>query len=320
MAELDPYRPPQSQLTEATPSNDPVSVEEALTRGWDFRSSALIRYARERVDGTKSIIFWGTTIWLFCLAILSGLLVFFLAPDSGHTALQSMAPRAIAHVLFDYDGSLLPQLLAQALCLPMLAGVYMVGVRAAADQPYNFAMVFGYYHKLLPLAMLYILQWVLVTLGFVPLIIGIVLRVTYGLAIPVWLLVSLGFLASILPIYLLVAYCLATPLLLERGLSPWKALTVSRRATAQHWFKIFNLLVGLWLTIFVGVLGCPALMGLGFGLLAGHAHNPIQIFLWVVCVLGGLLLAFSPIWTYPRLIIAKGELYRTIFGVLPVEV
>ncbi|KAF1053375.1 MAG: hypothetical protein GAK43_01432 [Stenotrophomonas maltophilia] len=115
----------------------------------------------------------------------------------------------------------------------------------------------------------------------------------FGLFIPLLLtnllmavLINLGLTLLIIPgIYLWIAYSLAIPLAVERKLSPWQALEASRKAVTQRWFKIF----GLYLML--GLMFLVASIPMGIGL----------------------------IWAWPTTVVAIGILYRTIFGVLPVD-
>lgn len=284
MAELDPYRTPLSELQEEIDDPTP-SVEEALRRGYDFQIGQLIGDAWQHVSGTKGIFLWGSLVWQLCVAILGALLVAWLAP-APPAELPTTLPMLKVY-LAQHAGDSVYHLLANLLCLPFLAGLYMVAVRAAADQSYGFGMLFGYFGKLLPLF-----------------VIGLLLLI----------LLSIGFALLIIPgVYLLISYQLAIPLLVERGLSPWQAMEASRKAIGQHWFKVFFLNLLLWLIIAFSFVGLG--MALVF-LLAGMGGE--QGMNWVGLGIG-LLIAITPTWTYPLLMLTKGVLYRTIFGVLPVR-
>ena len=96
------------------------------------------------------------------------------------------------------------------------------------------------------------------------------------------LLMVLGYLFFIIPgIYLTVATFLALQLVADRQFGPWQAVKTSIKATTHNWFAIFLLLLALFCIM---VISC---IPLGIGL----------------------------IWTLPLCFIAKGILYRNIFGV-----
>jgi hypothetical protein len=101
-----------------------------------------------------------------------------------------------------------------------------------------------------------------------------------------WLMMSilmlLGYLFLIIPgIYLTVATFLALQLVADRQLGPWEAVKTSIKATTHNWFAIFLLLLALFCIMAISCIP------LGIGL----------------------------IWTLPLFFIAKGILYRNVFGV-----
>ncbi|MGB0361170.1 MAG: hypothetical protein ACPGEF_07175, partial [Endozoicomonas sp.] len=73
---------------------------------------------------------------------------------------------------------------------------------------------------------------------------------------------------------------LAIPLMVDKGLTPWKAMEASRKAISKRWFTVFGLI------IVISFLNLVAMIPLGLGL----------------------------IWTIPMSSIAFGILYRNIFG------
>ncbi len=101
-----------------------------------------------------------------------------------------------------------------------------------------------------------------------------------------WLLITfctmVGFLFFILPgIYLAVASMLSIQLVADKKLGPWQAFKSSVKAISHKWFHVF------WLFIVLGFLVMISAIPLGIGL----------------------------IWTGPLFIVAKGVLYRNVFGV-----
>ena len=100
------------------------------------------------------------------------------------------------------------------------------------------------------------------------------------------LLVVLGFLLFVIPgIYLAVATFLALQLVADRQFGPWQAIKTSIKATHHNWFSVFLLLLAL------GLITTVSCIPLGIGM----------------------------IWTLPLFFIAKGILYRNIFGVTESE-
>ena len=220
----NPYAAPVSNLQEVSSSQTPT-IAEALNRGYDFRIGDVIGESWRLVKGTKGIIFGGLVIFYVVMFVATSVL------GALFGAIGLLSEASLSAILV---GQFVISVLASALTYPFLAGVNMVGIRRAANQPVSFNEVFS-------------------GLGlFVPLLIT---------AVVMTVLVYIGSLLLLLPgIYLGVAYMLAMPLVIERGLSPWQALETSRKAISQHWFKVFGLF--LLLGIIMGLSMIPVGIGL----------------------------------------------------------
>ena len=211
----NPFTPPRSDLRQPSSLAAPPSIEEALSRGYDFDIGAVLGEAWRRTSGIKGSIIGGFAIFYAALFALSFVLVFILAAAGLLGQENSLARMLIG-------------LLSAALSYPIFAGLLMIGIRQAAGQPSGFHLVFGYFASSLALV-----------------VTGVLMSV----------LLYIGFLLLLLPgIYLSIAYALALPLVVERGLSPWQALETSRKAISQHWFKVFGLLASLSMLVFVSAL------------------------------------------------------------------
>jgi hypothetical protein len=151
------------------------------------------------------------------------------------------------------------QLVITAAIYPFLTGVIMQGVHRAADLPVTVGQTFGYLDVSIPIIVAAILSMLIATIGFMLFIIP--------------------------GIYLSQAYLLVVPLIADKKLAPWQAMEASRKAITRRWFKVFFLLLAMFLIIFVSML--PLFIGL--------------------------------IWTYPMSVVLIGILYREIFGIEPVQ-
>lgn len=221
----NPYAAPASNLQEI-PNGQVPSIAEALSRGYDFTISDVIGEAWQRVKGTKGIIIGGFLIFYIAMLLATFVLGFVLGMVG---LLNESSPGSMM------VGQLVISLLGSAVTYPFLAGINMIGIRRAADQPVSFNEMFSHFGRFVPL-----------------LLTGLLMTA----------LIYVGLLLLILPgIYLSVAYMLAIPLAVERGLSPWEALETSRKAISQHWFKSFGLFLVLGL-----IMGVSAL-ALGIGLI-----------------------------------------------------
>ena len=220
----NPYAAPASTL-QASPASDQVpSIEEALSRGYDFSIGDLLTESWQRVKGTKGIIIGGFLVFYAALLAASFVIggVFGLLGAINDNLGLTVLVQMIVSVL------------ASALAYPFMAGINMVGIRRAADQPVNFNDIFSHFGRTVPLVIT---------------------------AIVSMLLIYLGMLLLIIPgVYLAIAYMLAIPLVVERGLTPWQAMEASRKAISQHWFKVFGLF------LLLGLIGMVSAIPLGIGL------------------------------------------------------
>jgi hypothetical protein len=221
----NPYAAPASALHEAPHDSQVPSIEDALSRGYDFSIRAVLSEAWQRVKGSKGIIIGGFLVFylvLFTASYLIGGVFSLLGVSSDSPMLSGVAEMIIG-------------IFASALAYPFMAGINMVGIRRAADQPISFNETFSHFGRTVPLVITAILSMLLIYLGF--------------------------FLLIIPGLYLAIAYMLAIPLVVERGLTPWQALEASRKAITQHWFKVFGLF------LLLGLISIVSIIALGIGLI-----------------------------------------------------
>ena len=220
----NPYAAPTSALQETPRDTQVPSIEEALSRGYDFTIGDLLSEAWQRVKGTKGIIIGGFVVFYAVLLVAS----FLIGGFFGILGVVSDSPTLTVVV------EMVVGIFASALAYPFMAGINMIGIRRAADQPISFNDIFSHFGRTVPLVITAIISMLLIYLGMILLIIP-------GL-------------------YLAIAYMLAIPLVVERGLSPWQALETSRKAITQHWFKVFGLF--LLLGLITGISAIPLGIGL----------------------------------------------------------
>jgi len=220
----NPYAAPSSSLQQAPSDSQAPSIEQALSRGYDFNIGELLGEAWQRVKGTKGIIIGGFLVFYAVMFVVSLVL-------GGMLGIFGALSESPAAVML---GELVIGVLASALAYPFMAGINMIGIRRAADQPISFNEIFSHFGRTLPLVITAVLMMLLIYLGM--------------------------FLLIIPGLYLAVAYMLAIPLVVERGLSPWQALEASRKAISQHWFKSFGLF------LLLGLITLVSAIPLGIGL------------------------------------------------------
>ena len=146
------------------------------------------------------------------------------------------------------------QTMLGALTYPMMAGITIMGIRHACGKPVTASSIFAYFHRI-PGILLWIVLW--------------------------YLLVSLGLALFVLPgIYLIFAYSFSLVLMIEKDISAWQALEISRKAVTRLWFRTT-----------------------GFMLLCTF-----------LIILGLLLLVIPLIWILPWLSLAYALIYLKLFG------
>ncbi len=250
----NPFAAPASNLQAIADTGSVPTIEEALSRRYDFGVSDLLGEAWRLTKGTKGIIIGGFVVFYAALFAVMNILtivltIFGVAGVAGLGLMSGDDGSMAVGAMFAFMiGSMLLGFLATAMVYPFLAGINMVGIRAAAGQPVRFGEMFSHFGRSVPVVITALLMSVLIMVGY--------------------------FLFVIPGIYLSVAYMLAIPLVVERGLSPWQALETSRKAIGQHWFKVFGLLMifGVLmalsgLTLFIGLLWLIPLMVVAIGVL-----------------------------------------------------
>lgn len=228
----NPYSVPGSELLEKAAPGQALSIEEALTRGYDFSIFDLLGEAWRKTKGTKGLIWGGlfayigvmigVQIALYLITLVLGVGAFGLAAIGGGEG------AAMAGVVGLVLLTIFSSLVMLALTYPFMAGFNMIGIRQAAGQPLRFAEFFSHFGRTLALL---------------------------GAGILVTLAVIIGFALFVLPgIYLSIATLLTIPLVVERKLSPWQAMLVSCKAISQHWFKVFFLFLLMNIILWISML------------------------------------------------------------------
>lgn len=176
----------------------------------------------------------------------------------------------IETVFQDQQSSALLNILVTLVVYPFLVGVEMMGVFHAVGLKTNAKLVFAFLKRGSWVAICALLTSTLVTMG-------ITLFVVPG-------------------VYLAVALSLVLPLVVEKRLSPLKAISLSLQATRFQWFNLFAVYLVLFFLLIAASL--PLL------LLANTT----------VSLIGGVITMFALTYLAPLFYNVKGILYREIFG------
>ena len=71
------------------------------------------------------------------------------------------------------------------------------------------------------------------------------------------ILTALGFVALIIPgIYLMIAYTFVFIIIIDRRVGVWEALELSRKTVTGQWWRVFALLLLLFIIMVLGMLAC----------------------------------------------------------------
>ncbi|VAW93809.1 hypothetical protein MNBD_GAMMA23-742 [hydrothermal vent metagenome] len=225
------------------------SIEKGMSGDYAFSIRAVLSEAWQKTNGAKWPVHLGFLYYF--LIVLALIIVTMVASMALMTAPVDPLAEPTAPIIMQ----LILQLGINLIALPMMMGVVMMGIKRSVDAPISANLVFTYFQKMFSLLLAMIMIYIMV-------IIGLLLLVLPG-------------------IYLMVAYYMALPLIVEKGLSPWQAMEVSRKTISHRWFRMLGFF------IVASILITISMIPLGIGL----------------------------IWTLPMFIIAYGILYRNMFGV-----
>jgi uncharacterized membrane protein len=138
----------------------------------------------------------------------------------------------VIQILLNYAGRI-GWLASLVIGPPMMMGNFIVSAKLLQEQAVNFSDFFSGFQFFLPLLLLTLVSSILVSLGFILLIIP--------------------------GVYLAVSYLFAALLVIDRRLDFWPALELSRRTVTPRWFTFFAFCLLLLLVNVAGAL----LLGLG---------------------------------------------------------
>ena len=176
----------------------------------------------------------------------------------------------IEQVIKDPQATTLLNIVVTMIIYPFLVGVEMMGIFHAVGIKTNSKMIFSFLRRGCWVAVCALLTSIFVTLG---------MQLLY---VP--------------GIYLAVALSLALPLVVEKKLSPIKAIMISVQATRFQWFKLFTIYTLLIVALFLSLLPLVIL-----------AETQLSI-------VGVMFFLFAITFIAPLFYNVKGILYREIFG------
>jgi uncharacterized membrane protein len=209
-------------VKETVPKPPPAVESGKKTPGeYDFILDDVIKEAWGRIAGAKATLWGGALLFWVISVVLSiciDLVLLLFGSANEHLGIAMASKMTLSVAMY-----------------PVLAGMIMIGINRARDEPIRATMVFGYFEFMVNL----IIAGLLVTV------------LTY-----------IGFIALIIPgIYLSIAYSFTMPLIIDQEMGSWEAMETSRRAVSKHWFKVF------FLYLVLGIIAAFSAIPLGIGLI-----------------------------------------------------
>lgn len=265
--------------------------DDLLRRGTEGRYSygafEVLGEAWNAIEGKKG------TLWLaglLTIVVAIGLQIAFalvgaVVGAGGMFAMMSGHPGAAAaaggvFVLFMF--ALGQNLVQWLVMLPLQGGVFMLSLKLLTGQRGEVGEVFSYFSKALSLLLMFILQCILVGIGFICLI---------------------------LPgIYLAVSYRMAAQLIVEKDLGPWEALESSRQAITHNWWSVFGTYILVFLMALVTAV--PIIVA---AIVVAVMHG--GFFLSAVVILAAIVAEIMvAIWALPYYNLIEATMYHRVFG------
>lgn len=225
----DPYRAPQSKVTEASSEQFGGSIENTLSGNANLDIGAVFSEAWEKTKGIKGYVVGGG-ILLYLAVIIVTITV---------AVLVGVEQQSIV-------GILVGQLVVMMMIYPFIAGVFLLGLRQSVGMPVSFAQQFNQYGMMLPILGIALIQ----TVASLPML-GIVLVQASGF----FILFAILLLPSI---YVAFAFALAIPLKVEKKMGVVESITTSVQLVNK---KFFSVVVLALVSSIVAVLSFITIIG-----------------------------------------------------------
>ncbi|WP_286261844.1 hypothetical protein [Thalassotalea atypica] len=231
-------------------------IEESLKGNYKINPKAVLEEAWQKTNNSRASINIG-----LCFVFFVGMIISMVA---------SHLLGGIEQVLEDPNALNLVNLIVNIAIWPFLAGIEMMGVLHAVGLKTEAKLTFAFLKRG---------SWVVLCALFTS------------------VLVSLGLQLFIIPgIFLAVALSLTIPLVVEKHLSPMKAIILSVKVLRFQWFNIFAIYFVLMGGLVLSILPVVVLINSE------------------LVILGAVLCLFILSYLAPCYFNAKGILYREIFG------
>lgn len=168
--------------------------------------------------------------------------------------------------------------------LPMRFGVLLIPIRRAIDKHVSplFIFKFFHWHYIMKFIWLECLLMLIVGIPGTLAVLTYCLKSLYPMSMAIQITgIILCVLFSALTLYLAIAYLFAGQIIIDRDVTAWQAMKISRKTVTKRWFGVFFTLIWLGVTLFVSAA----------------------------------LLMIGLIWTVPYVFNVVGVLYRDMVGI-----
>ncbi|MDH3636085.1 MAG: hypothetical protein OES20_15400 [Gammaproteobacteria bacterium] len=215
----DIYATPESDLAyESHSERSGGNIEDAIAGNIEIGMLETLGEAWRNLKGFKLKCHIATVIWLvvyLVAALISVPIVFGLVAMGADEVTSSIIASLV-------------QIVAIAATMPMIAGITIMAIRHAQKKSVSPSSVFNYFHRIPGAILWYILMSLMITLGYILLIIP--------------------------GIYLSFAYMFSLPLMIEKDMTAWQALETSRKAVTRIWFRATGFLLLIILLVTLGMI------------------------------------------------------------------
>jgi uncharacterized membrane protein len=242
------YAAPESDLRDQNSSHRTGgSIEDAIAGNIEIGMIATMGAAWRNLKGFKL-----SCLIAFILYFIIAMFASFISTPIIFGLIAIGADEATATII----GGVI-QMVTSIVIMPMFMGIHIMGMRHAEQKSVSAGSIFNYFGRAPAIFLCYLIMTIMIILG-------------------IFLLILPG-------IYLMIAYMFAMPLVVEKNMSAWRALEISRKALTRKWFPMLGLL----------------------------------LLLGIINTLGMFTLFIAWIWTVPWSVLTMSMVYTKLFGAEP---
>jgi len=253
------YDVPPGDFAAALRGEKSFAIGQLLQRAWDITLRSL-----------PMLLIAGVVVILISMVV--GSLVEALLPTSDVVVDDS---GEVNWASISWTNIVLSNLINQAILAPFVAMLVLIGLRNGADLKTNFGQLKQVFASTPQLVLIVIVTTAIMVVAAATLVfLGSFVSMVLGFT-----------LMALVLIYFQIAFTLAVPLVLDRGLSAWRAIIASLLVINKQMWRVLGLYLVMWIIMFISALP------LGLGLL----------------------------FTIPMLYNLNGVLYHTLIGCAAAE-